>query len=528
MPFAANPIITGFNPDPSIIRVENDYYIATSSFEWFPGVQIHHSTDLANWNLITRVLDRSSQLDLIGVADSGGVWAPCLTYHNGTFYLVFSNVKNFDAVWKDSPNYLVTAKNIYGPWSDPIFLSASGFDGSLFHDGDRKWFLSMLIDHRKSKFFGGITIQEYDDESKKLIGERKDLFQGTSLGLTEGPHLYKRGAFYYLITAEGGTEYNHAVTIARSKNIAGPYELHPNEHLLSCKETPSHPIQKSGHGDFVVTQNGAWYIVFLVSRPLTTRGRCTLGRETAIEEIFWEDDWPYLPGKTLVPRLEVPLPELDKMMPIEKSMFENFDQEKLSIHLQSLRVPITEEWASLRLRPGYLRMLGRENPSSLHRQSLIARRVQDFNVEVSCELEFRPKHFQHLAGLICYYNSYHYIYLYQTANDLGQSILEIKMMNKYQESDYPEVEILLDSHKSVELKVHFNRDLIQFYYKQSGLEWTNIGPEFDGSILSDDYVQDAENRYRAAFTGAFAGICVQDLEGHGHYADFNYFHYYPL
>jgi len=528
MPFATNPILTGFNPDPSIIRVGDDYYIATSSFEWFPGIQIHHSTDLANWKLITRVLDRSSQLDLLGVTDSGGAWAPCLSYHGNTFYLVFSNVKNFDAVWKDTPNYLVTSKDINGPWSEPIFLSAGGFDGSLFHDGDKKWFLSLLIDHRKSKFFGGITIQEYDEGSQKLIGERKLLFEGTSLGLTEGPHLYKRGAYYYLVTAEGGTEYNHAVTIARSENIEGPYELHPNKHLVTCKDAIDHPLQKSGHGDFVVAASGQWFMVFLVARPLTQRGRCTLGRETAIEELVWEDDWPYLPRKTLLPRVEVPLPELKEMAPIEKTMFENFDQEQLSIHFQSLRVPISEDWVSLNTRPGYLRMYGRENPSSLHRQSLIARRVQDFNVEVSCELEFHPKHFQHLAGLICYYNSYHYIYLYQTANDLGQSVLAIKLMNKYKESDYPASEILLEANRSTELKVHFKKDLIQFYYKQGASAWSVIGPEFDASILSDDYVQDASNRYRAAFTGAFIGICVQDLEGHGHHADFNYFHYNPI
>ena len=162
-----NPILRGFNPDPSIIRVGEAYYIATSTFEWFPGVQIHRSYDLVHWELLTHPLRRISQLDMRGVPDSCGVWAPCLSYHEGTFYLVYSNVKSFDGVWKDTPNYLVTTEDIEGDWSEPIFLSASGFDGSLFHDDDgRKWFTSMLTDHRNGKFFGGIILQEY---SRRLI-----------------------------------------------------------------------------------------------------------------------------------------------------------------------------------------------------------------------------------------------------------------------------------------------------------------------------------------------------------------------
>lgn len=158
-----NPIIRGFNPDPSIIRVGKDFYIATSTFEWFPGVQIHHSKNLADWRLIKRPLNRKSQLDMLGVPDSCGVWAPCLSHYEDTFYLIYSNVKSFDGIWKDTPNYLVTTQDISDEWSDPIFIDSSGFDGSLFHDYDgRKWYSSMITDHRKGKFFGGIILQEYD------------------------------------------------------------------------------------------------------------------------------------------------------------------------------------------------------------------------------------------------------------------------------------------------------------------------------------------------------------------------------
>ena len=180
-----NPILRGFNPDPNIIRVGGDYYIATSTFEWFPGVQIHHSNDLVNWQLISRPLQRSSQLDMVGVPDSCGVWAPCLSYKDGIYFLIYTNVKSFNGQWKDTPNYLVTATDINGPWSEPIFLNSSGFDPSLFHDLDgRSYLVNMLMDHRDNLFFGGIVMQEFDTESKALVGDIHYLHSGTEHGRT--------------------------------------------------------------------------------------------------------------------------------------------------------------------------------------------------------------------------------------------------------------------------------------------------------------------------------------------------------
>ena len=257
-----NPILRGFNPDPSIVRVGEDYYIATSTFEWFPGVQIHHSRDLKHWELIERPLDRVSQLDLKGVPDSCGVWAPCLSYSDGVFYLVFSNVQSFDGPWKDTPNYLVTANDIHGPWSEPIFLSASGFDGSLFHDDDgSKWYMSMVNDHRIDDGFGGIILQEYDSEAKQLVGDVHYLTAGTELGLTEGPHIYTKEGFYYLLLAEGGTEYGHAATIMRSESITGPYEAHPGNPIVTSRDNAALELQKAGHASIVQTQLDDWYIV---------------------------------------------------------------------------------------------------------------------------------------------------------------------------------------------------------------------------------------------------------------------------
>ncbi|MBL9200909.1 MAG: glycoside hydrolase family 43 protein, partial [Opitutaceae bacterium] len=302
-PMIRNPILPGFNPDPSIVRVGDDYYIATSTFEWFPGVQIHHSRDLVHWRLLSRPLTRPSQLNMLGDPDSCGVWAPCLTYADGLFWLIYTDVKRYGrtsvggasgASLRDFHNYLVTCPTIDGEWSDPVYLNSSGFDPSLFHDASgKKYLLNQLWDHRPGKNrFNGIVLQEYSIKERKLIGERKNIFAGTPIWFTEGPHLYQRDGWYHLITAEGGTGWGHAVTMARSRSLFGPYELHPDTYVLTARHRPDAALQRTGHADLVETQNGEIYMVYLCGRPLPNRGRCTLGRETAIQKMSWgADGW---------------------------------------------------------------------------------------------------------------------------------------------------------------------------------------------------------------------------------------------
>src|SRR3982751_187039 len=200
MPTLRNPILPGFNPDPSILRVGDDYYIATSTFEWYPGVQIHHSKDLANWDLVTRPLTRKSQLDMRGDPDSCGIWAPCLSHDGEKFWLVYTDVKRKDGSFKDAHNYIVTAPSIEGPWSDPVYINSSGFDPSLFHDDDgRKWFLNMLWNQfshgvggrPKQPSFAGIVLQQWDAKAGRLVGPVKNVFRGSDHGLVEGPHIFK-------------------------------------------------------------------------------------------------------------------------------------------------------------------------------------------------------------------------------------------------------------------------------------------------------------------------------------------------
>ncbi len=526
-----NPILRGFNPDPNIVRVGDDYYIITSTFEWFPGFQVHHSRDLRNWRLLTRPLDRVSQLDMAGNPDSCGVWAPCLSHREGVFYLVYTNVRSFDGPFIDTPNYLVTATDILGPWSEPVPLNASGFDVSLFHDRDgRSWLTNMVVDHRGDKLFGGIVLQEYDRRQQELVGEIHHIFDGTELGRTEGPHLYRRGGYYYLMLAEGGTGYEHAMTLARSREITGPYEVHPHNPVITALGKPESYLQKTGHGDLVETPDGKWYAVFLASRPLPGTRRCTLGRESAIERVEWRDDgWLYLAAGGSTPRREVEAPDLADHPFTPPSGHLDFDEPKIDLHFQSLRVPMTADWVTQSERPGYLRLYGRESLGSTFRQSLIARRVQSHHVEASTCVEFAPRNFQQMAGLVCYYNTYHYHYLYLCGEDYGgdptRKKLDILTCDKYQVKESLAEPIDLTGVDRVFLKVDFDGTALQFYYAREEGAWENVGPVLDGSILSDDYVEDIEVRFRACFTGAFVGLCCQDLSGQGLHADFDWFDY---
>ena len=218
-----NPILRGFHPDPSIVRVGEDYYIATSTFEWFPGVQISHSRDFIHWETLGGTLNDPAILDLKGVGPSQGVWAPCLTWDQGTFYLVFTIVRSFYCNMYDTHNYLVTSKQIMGPWSAPVPLNDFGFDPSLFHDTDgRKYMVSMVTDHRiPQKYAGRIILQEYSPSEQRMVGPVKDIYQGDKIFL-EGPHIFKRNGWYYLFTADTGTGELHGQTILRSRSVWGP------------------------------------------------------------------------------------------------------------------------------------------------------------------------------------------------------------------------------------------------------------------------------------------------------------------
>ena len=529
-----NPVLRGFNPDPSIVRVGDDYYIATSTFEWFPGVQIHHSRDLVHWQLVARPLARASQLDMRGDPDSCGVWAPCLTHADGRFYLIYTDVKRYGrtttagatgASLRDFHNYLVTGERIDGEWSDPVYLNSSGFDPSLFHDDDgRKYLLNMLWDHRPGQNrFAGIVLQEYSPEQQRLIGGRHTIFSGTAIGFTEGPHVYKRDGWYHLLTAEGGTGWGHAVTMARSRTLRGPYELHPDVHVLTARDRPDAALQRTGHADLVETKSGDTYMVYLCGRPLGNRGRCTLGRETAIQPMTWgADGWLRTTDGEGLPTIDVPAPaDLSPHPHPLPSVREDFDAETLPIAFQWLRTPYPDDLFSVRARPGYLRLYGRETIGSLFRQSLVARRQQAHCYSAITRMEFEPEHFQQSAGLVCYYNSAKFHYLYVSRDDAGTHLRVMSALPDQVSADAFTTPIAIAGGGPIELRVEVDYERLRFAYRLGSGEWQWLPQLFDASILSDE----ATAPGLPNFTGAFVGIACQDLAGTGRPADFDWFEY---
>ncbi|MBW6424686.1 glycoside hydrolase family 43 protein [Rhizobium sp. XQZ8] len=532
-----NPILPGFNPDPSICRVGEDYYIATSTFEWYPGVQIHHSRDLVNWTLVRRPLERASQLEMRGNPDSCGIWAPCLSYADGLFWLVYTDVKRFDGNFKDAHNYIVTSPTIEGEWSDPIYVNSSGFDPTLFHDDNgRKWFLNMQWNHRTESYggapkhpaFDGILMQEWDAKTKALKGPIKNIFAGSPLGLVEGPHLFKRNGWYYLTTAEGGTGYDHAVTMARSRTIDGSYEMHPQLHLITSKDHPKATLQRAGHGQYVETPDGQAYHTHLCGRPLPPNRRCTLGRETALQKCIWEDDWLYLAQGSMVPDVDVPAP-ID-VEPIEKAarLETHFDSDVLPMEFQWLRTPQPERIFSLSARPGHLRLFGRESIGSWFEQALVARRQEHHSFRAETVVDFSPETYQQVAGLTHYYNRHKFHAVVVTLHEkLGRVVTIFSCPG-----DFPHGRMSFPVSSGVALPdgpVHLAMDIrgndLQFYWRAGGSnDSQELGPALDASVISDE----GGRGEHGSFTGAFAGVFAFDTSGRAKPADFDSFAYEAL
>ena len=533
-----NPILPGFNPDPSICRVGEDYYIATSTFEWYPGVQIHHSRDLVNWRLVRRPLERASQLDMRGNPDSCGVWAPCLSYCDGLFWLVYTDVKRLDGNFKDAHNYIVTAEAVEATWSDPVYVNSSGFDPSLFHDDDgRKWFLNMKWNHRSESFggspkspaFDGILLQEWDERTRKLVGLAKNIFAGSPLGLVEGPHLFRRDGWYYLTVAEGGTGYDHAVGMARSRTIDGPYEMHPNVHLITSKGHPEAALQRAGHGQYVETPDGQAYHTHLCGRPLPPQRRCTLGRETALQKCVWrEDGWLYLENGGPVPEVTVPAPGAAGTV-AERVLFEtDFDEQVLPPEFQWLRTPVPERIFSLAARPGHLRLFGRESIGSWFEQALVARRQEHHSFRAEAVVDFAPDTYQQVAGLTHYYNRHKFHALGVTRHEtLGRTLTVLSCPGDFPNGrlTYPVGSGIAVPDGPIHLAMEVRDNDLQFFWRGADqAQWLTIGPVLDAGVISDE----GGRGEHGSFTGAFAGIFAFDISGCAMPADFDRFRYQAL
>lgn len=520
-----NPILPGFYPDPSAIRVGEDYYLVTSSFEFFPGVPIFHSKDLVHWRQLGHVLDRPSQLNLDQTTPSRGIWAPTIRYREGVFYMITTFVDND----KDCHNFYVTATDPAGEWSDPVWLEdAPGIDPSLFFDDDGKVYYTGNRVPPEGQDYAkhmDIWLQEIDLKSGKLVGDKLSIWQGAlKVGhAQEGPHVYKIGDWYYVLIAEGGTGHTHAITIARSKQITGPYEGNKANPILTHRHLGREfPIVNVGHGELIETQHGDWWMFCLASRTSGGYYR-NLGRETFLTPVKWENEWPIVnPGKGML-EFETPAPDLPETIWPQPSVRDEFDQSELSLVWNFLRTPQGDFW-SLKDAPGHLRLrLKPEKLSDLANPALIARRQQHLSFRAAADMTFEPAAADETAGLVLFQNADNH-FRFEVASgengfagETGTLTLTVRLHGE------DEVLARVPWNKThTQFKVEARGQDYSFFYRENEEQtWAALRLNADGRVLSTDTA--------GGFTGAYIGLYASsngaDSSNH---ADFDWFSYEGL
>ena len=507
-----NPILRGFNPDPSILRVGDDYYIATSTFEFHPAVRLHHSRDLVHWTTIGHALDDG--FDLRGIPDSGGVWAPSLTHADGVFWLAYSIVRTMDGDDKDIDNYLVTADDIAGPWSEPVHLGSRGFDYSFFHDPDgTDWIVGVQWDQRPGHpSFSGLVVEQYLPGERRASGSATVVYREE--GLVEGPNLYRIGDEYHLLIAAGGTGWNHGITSARSRSLLGPYERDPREAVLTTRDAPGHPLQKAGHGELVQTPTGEWMLVHLAARPTLHLGErySTLGRETCLQRVMFDDDgWLRLAGGGHHAALDVALPGDDEdadAAPGVRGWTDGFDTGALDTHRWStLRAALPAEVADFAARPGWLRLRGGHSTASVFDQSMILTRVEEHRATFEVVLDASPRTPREAAGPIAWYDRSGWIWLQVTHDDENGRHLRVVRRDGTATTRSAPVTV---PDGPLRLRLELAGPELRCAWSAADADgWMPFPGVYPAWTLSDDHGP------RLRFTGLFFGVRADDLDGRG-------------
>jgi xylan 1,4-beta-xylosidase len=386
-----NPIIRGFHPDPSVCRVGEDYYLVTSSFEYFPGIPIYHSTDLVNWRQIGNCINRNEQLVLKEAGNSGGIWAPTIRYYEGTFYVT--------ATYSNRGNFILSTQDILGDWSEPVWVDIDGIDPSLYFEDKKAYYCTNAREHSETE---EISLAEIDLSTGQRKSDLKAIWAGTGGGWLEAPHIYYIDGWYYLMTAEGGTSFGHMITLARSKTIWGPYESCPENPILTNRNDTSKQIQCAGHGDLVDDKNGNWWLVHLGIRP--TNGKSNLGRETFLTPVVFENGWLRIAdGKA---RMEYDAPILHEQKRINRMVFD-FKQKMWEPQWIFLHSPTAEAYqrknGCVTLYPSTSSFDAPESPT------FAAVRPLDFDCSFETVLDFTPQKVGDEAGVVIYLQSdFHY------------------------------------------------------------------------------------------------------------------------
>jgi alpha-N-arabinofuranosidase len=494
-----NPVIPGFHPDPSVCRVGRDYYLVTSSFEFFPGVPIFQSRDLVSWRKLGHVLERPSQLPLAGVAASGGIWAPTLRHHDGVFYLTTTNVSA-------GGNFIVTARAPEGPWSEPVLVPQPGIDPSLFFDEDGSVYYT--TSHH------GALQSSIDVKSGRLLTEPKVVWGGSGGQHPEGPHLFRREGWYYLLLSEGGTEYGHMVTMARAKSPWGPFEPCGRNPLLTHRSLHS-PIQATGHADLVETDGGEWFAVFLGIRPNGYPPCHHLGRETFLSPVTWASDGFPVIGDAGRVALEMDTP-LSLEQNAQPASRDDFDSKELGLDWNFLRNPDRSSW-SLDERPGYLRLRG--SAAGLDDVAPVAwlgKRQCHLAVRAAACVEFRAEAEGEEAGLVVRMNERHHYEIFVTLRAGRPSVVLRRRIGSLRAevacqalspSEAPRVVLAVDA----------ERDEYVFSYGSSESELRRVGTG-ETRYLSTEVAGGFTGAYFAMYASGSGAPCKEP-------ADFDWFDY---
>lgn len=487
-----NPVIPGFYPDPSVCRVGNDYYLVNSTFEYFPGVPIFHSKDLVNWQQIGHCLTRKSQLPLDNCGVSSGIYAPSIRYHNGVFYMVTTNLNGVG-------NFYVTATDPAGEWSDPIRVRQGGIDPDIIFDGGKTYFVTEGQQ---------IHLSEIDIKTGKLLTEPCAIWPGTGGRYPEAPHIYKKDGYYYLMIAEGGTEYGHKVTIARSRNIWGPYESNPANPILTHinQNAQNNPIQGTGHADLIEAQDGSWWMVHLGFRP-QSGSHHVLGRETFLTPVKWDKNaWPVVNGNGTT-SIDMSCPTLPLHPFAEPSALTTFNTTTLPLEWTFLRNPDSLNYCLNSKRKGILRLKGSDHSlNDLASPTFLGRRQQHINFTATAAIDGYNLKKNGRGGITIFMTNTSHYDLYLTPDK------HIELHCRLGNIDYT-VRRLPFSGKKICLRVEGSAHFYHFSYSTDNTTYTPLG-DLDTRYLSSESVGN--------FTGVFIALFA---EGQGCTIDYRSFEY---
>lgn len=474
-----NPVIPGYHPDPSVCRVGDDYYLVTSSFEFFPGVPLFHSKNLAQWTQLGHVLTRRSQLELEGCRCSGGIYAPTIRYHDGVFFMITTNVSN-------GGNFIVHTRDIRGEWSEPAWVDHGGIDPSLFFDQDGTAWFCGTCDQQ-------ITLFAVNPFTGERLTEKQVISRGSGGVYPEAPHIYRRGDYYYLLLAEGGTEYGHRATISRAKSITGPYEPCPTGPILWHQNRQGHPIQATGHADLFEDAKGQWWAVFLGIRPNPGVLLHHFGRETFLAPVTWsEDGWPIVGengGAELI--MDAPLPA--PMKPEKPLEFTETFGKELSPAWNFVRNP---DFGRYQWGDGKLVL---KNGVSLRNTEPVFLGVRQPGTEILAETRVCLPGKKDAEGGIAAYYSKDYYYALSLKREGGQSSLILSFCVHGLAGEI--ARIPLDSASELSLRITADPKEYRFWYRE-GEEWRLAGTAPTAGLAT-------EGTMYMTFTGVYLGLFSQ-------------------